>query len=57
MLGVVWCRNIDRFTAETLAHTVLFEKPKIVLRSGTSHTRKQGGLKIVCGTTNITKLG
>jgi hypothetical protein len=30
---------------------------KIVLRSGTSHTRKQGGLKTVCGTTNITRLG
>jgi len=31
-------------------------KPKIVHRSRTSHTRIQGRLKIVCGTTNITKI-
>jgi len=32
-------------------------KLKIVLWSGTSHTSKHGGLQIVSGTTNITRLG
>jgi len=55
--GVVWCRNVDLYTARILAHVVLFRVAEKGFRSGTSHTMKQGGLKIVCGTTNIMRLG